>query len=577
MRLLAGMKRPSLPLWRVAVLASVCATVIAIAALPGSSAVAASTSHSLVVVTDDVAAGLDSAGSSAATNGTSEADFNTYDGLVSFPTTSSNGVLNPNFKVGPMGYKPELATSYSHVGNTWTFHLRKGVFAANGDEFTSADVVYTFARIDSLALSGSGVPYFLATTGGIFNGSGFSSTATSADKTLDGQVQAVGKWEVVFHLNKATPYFPGVLTTWFLQIYDSTAMKAHATASDPWSGVWANTHTAGFGAYSISSYSPSNQIVFKANPHYWQGKPQYTTVTEREVAQSSDRLAAVETGSADLAETLSPNELKSAASGGASVLGGYTNETIQLYMNYKEPVFDGAKGRLLREAVAAAVPYKEIIDSDYGNGEYAKAWNGLIPSNFKDYAAQTPLATNISKAKKLLAKAGYPGGKGLSKDGSALTLYYVTERAALLQPIAEQIQTSLKQAGIPIKLQPIDNAEYQTERAQAAVPMALADAQDSILPDAAYASLLSYVPSADGGLLDPQNYNNPAFNKLIEESATSGGVTRAKQLAQAQKILMQDLPSIPLAQTAADIAVKKGITGYLLRPDTVAVEWFYLK
>ncbi len=89
--------------------------------------------------------------------------------------------------------------------------------------------------------------------------------------------------------------------------------------------------------------------------------------------------------------------------------------------------------------------------------------------------------------------------------------------------------------------------------------------------------MLSYVPSADGGLLDPQNYNNPAFNKLIEESATSGGVTRAKQLAQAQKILMQDLPSIPLAQTAADIAVKKGITGYLLRPDTVAVEWFYLK
>jgi len=80
---------------------------------------------------------------------------NTYAPLLSLGTKP-----NP-YKAGGGGqfingskFVPGLATSWKRSGNTWTFKLRRGVKAANGDRFTAADVVYSYER--SLALKATG-------------------------------------------------------------------------------------------------------------------------------------------------------------------------------------------------------------------------------------------------------------------------------------------------------------------------------------------------------------------------------------------------------------------------------------
>jgi peptide/nickel transport system substrate-binding protein len=53
-------------------------------------------------------------------------------------------VTQPHFPI-----IPRLAESWSisEVELTWTFNLRKGVKFHNGQDFTSADVVYTYNRL----------------------------------------------------------------------------------------------------------------------------------------------------------------------------------------------------------------------------------------------------------------------------------------------------------------------------------------------------------------------------------------------------------------------------------------------
>jgi peptide/nickel transport system substrate-binding protein len=59
-------------------------------------------------------------------------------------------VFDSMLLVDPQGrLQPDLATSVDHSpdGRTWTFHLRHGVKWADGQPFTSADVVYNYQAL----------------------------------------------------------------------------------------------------------------------------------------------------------------------------------------------------------------------------------------------------------------------------------------------------------------------------------------------------------------------------------------------------------------------------------------------
>src|SRR5262249_8496021 len=158
-------------------------------------------------------------------------------------------------------------------------------------------------------------------------------------------------------------------------------------------------------------------ITLQANPNYYLGKFQFSTVTVHKVPQSATRVASLENGEADVVTALTPQEFdKVAKSGRAKVLSWNGNLYLALAANYRvEPWAaggDAKKQRLLRQAIAYALPYDDIIRKDFFGR--ARKWDGLITSWFFD-AKQYPgrYKTDVSKAKALLAEAGFPGGKGL--------------------------------------------------------------------------------------------------------------------------------------------------------------------
>jgi peptide/nickel transport system substrate-binding protein len=532
-------------------------------AAASTSATSPGSNGTLSVLTTSVASALDRDSSQGSTSGLGEININVQDPLVHFRTVQEGAVTTLDLTGLPGSLQPRLAESWTQVSDLkWQFKLRQGVVNNLGHEFTSADVVYTFAR----AMSASGqtvASAYVATTGGLIPGTALAPTATAADKTLTNQVVATGKYTVEFNLFDQTGLFPTILAVWNQYIFDSTEMKKHATASDPWSHDWCNAGNAvGFGPYYLDQLVPSSSATLKATPNYYGGAPAFTTINITATTSPSAQLAAVQAGTTDMAEGISSQLIKTLESSSTvQVVGGYTNKIIEMFVNYNYAPWNGTNTKLLRQAVAYAIPYNDILSGVYP-GISRRAYSH-VPSTFGGYAADMTYSTDLAKANALMSQAGFPGGKGLSQSMPGLQLYYANDLPDLAT-IAVYVRAALASIGIPITLQPITEAVFSTRKlVKKDLPMVLDSSDNPLIPDALYMIQTFFVPSSAGGLIDEGNYNNATVNSLTTQGFKEVGSPRDAVAAQIQQIMMGDLPAIPLAEVQEVAVVKKGITGYV--------------
>ena len=558
------------------VLAVAALGVLLISAATASAGVQAkSDGDTLIVLVPHLAPGLDGDGVGANDPGLWQIYRNVYGHLVVYPTTKQGAVLVPNYNVRPSQFVPQLAESYSQKGLTWTFKLRKGIKSCAGNELSADDVVYTIARAKSVSGT-TPLAWFLFNLMGVLPLDPLVSKDPKA-KELKGEVTKIDNSTVqVKQLNK-TELFPRLFEIFGLNIYDSKEMKKHATAKDPWSHSFATSQgAAGYGPYCITRWSKGSEIELAANPS-WPQQPHFTKAIVRQVPVEANRVAALRAGAADIVTDLSPNSydsLKSVSS--VDVLSKFNNQATWMTMNYKFAPWNLPKNKLLRQAVAYAMPYDEIIKSDY-RGE-AKRWYGMVPSAYYGYVPYKLYNTNIAKAKALLAQAGFPGGKGLDKYASGLTLIYPAERAAVLEPVANRIRTALAAIGVPITLNPLSQTEVSDrENTKKDMPMSLIDYSAPFGPDTGYGEQLYYVSVAKGGLNNGQNYSNATFDTLFAKGQLLTGAARKASLAKTQRILMEDLPIVPLAEFQSKIAVRKGLSGWLITTDNQPGLWSFTK
>jgi peptide/nickel transport system substrate-binding protein len=528
-----------------------------------TSTAGAAAGKTLVELDTDVAPDLDPDGSAPADPGFMTAELNMFDTLVNYPLKLVNGAYVPNYKVSQTGFAPGLATSYSHKGLVWTFNLRHGVKSCAGNTFTSADVVYTYARAKS-ASGDSAIAGFVGIVGGIFTPAIYGKNP--AAKKLHGEVKALGAYKVQFTQTGPNALFPNVLTTWLGAPFDSKEMLKHATAADPWSHVWTNTtSTAGFGAYCLDQWTKGGSETFTVNPNYtWGPKPVYTKVIVDQVASDSERLAGLLNGTANIATALTPSELQRAGQDSSLNLLSWNNTAnqVSLGINYKYPPFnDPTKTKLLRQAIAYALPY-DAIGKEIYYGKFKQA-QGEFASGFTDYVPVGEYKQNIAKAKALMAQAGFPNGKGLPANSPAFKLTYTAERASTLLPMANLISTALAQIGIHVTLNPIPAVqEISGETSKYNLGMFIRDGSRALVGDVGYATLLYFAPASIGGLSPSVNYDSPVVNKEYLISAKTVGAVRQAALTKVQQVAMADLSFIPIGSVASQLPVTKGITGW---------------
>jgi peptide/nickel transport system substrate-binding protein len=517
----------------------------------------------LVVLNPVVAPGLDPDGPNSADPSAIEANGNLYGKLVSWGTKPvEDGVAAPDYD----SIVPELAESWSQIDDkTWEFKLRKGVKSCDGNEFTSADVVYTYERAISVADTVP-VTWFVANVAGILPTAPILPDATDEDKKLHGEIEAVDDYTVRFHLDRQTSLFPGILTNDFSMIFDSKTMKANATPDDPWAHDYSQTHGAGFGPYCASEFKAGESLNLKANEGYYE-QPEFKQVTVKAVPSNANRVTALRSGEAQIVTGLTPSELKSVSDTKTTeTIGYYGQQSLIMQLSFSFPPFSLEQNAKIRQAIAYAIPYDDIIKNTYlGN---AKRMYSPFPADNIGAAEIKTYDTDIDKAKELLAEAGFPDGKGLEQYADNLQLYFATEVGPTVQPAALAIQDALKQIGINIELSPINQATlFPRLQTKNDIPMDLDPFQVPIYPDAAYATQLDFATAANGGVNNNTLYDNPAVQDLLTQSITTPlGPERDALLEQIQQTLMTDLPWIPIVQTESQIGIAKGLTNWAGQP-----------
>jgi peptide/nickel transport system substrate-binding protein len=191
-----------------------------------------------------------------------------------------------------------------------------------------------------------------------------------------------------------------------------------------------------------------------------------------------------------------------------------------------------------RQAIAYAINREKIINELLDN--QARIAHSIIPPESWAYAENVKYNFDPAKAKQLLQESGY--------KGEPVKLSFLTGSAAVKQ-YAEVIQSMLKDVGIKVELENAENQTFLEQLAKGQYQMSTSiwagGNQDPIFLRDLFAS--GETPEKKKGGRNRSRYNNPDFDKIVEEAVLSLDKTNAKDLySKAQDIVANDLPFFPL-------------------------------
>lgn len=503
-----------------------------------STTIAASKSETLVVVSG---AGVNSM--DIHRTGTNRPSYqvavNMYDRLVTFGIKSEG---NGGFKYDSNVIKPELATSWKLVDDdmAYEFKLRKGATFWDGTPITSADVKWSFDR----ALTLGGFPAVQMKAGGM---SSVEQFIVVDDLTF--KVKMTSK-------NKLT--LPDLAVPVPIVINSKIAI-ANATTDDPWATEYLHKTPAGGGAYMLENWQPGQALVYKRFDNWKNGPlPEMKRVIVRQVASASTRRALVERGDADVALGLPNKDSKELAEAGKlTVVSSTIDNTLHAVgMNLK---FEPFKNKLVRQAVAYALPYEAIFKSAaFELGE--PMWGGASKTPATPVWPQKfPYSTNLTKAKALLVEAGYA-------DGFKLPLSINLGFAEWTEPTALLIQESLAKVGIEAQIDKIPGASWRTK---ALVEKGLSLHLKNFGGWLNYPDYYFYWAYIEGHLFNSMNYGNPEIEQLVKDSLPMA-IENPQWDINIKRLIeigFDEVPLVPLWQPTMEVAMAPGVTGY--------VNWFH--
>ncbi len=250
--------------------------------------------------------------------------------------------------------------------------------------------------------------------------------------------------------------------------YHGSILISPRTLASPASDQADLGKTAGSGPYVVESWKEGDHVRLVKRPDYnWgpaavghTGPAFLDSITYKLVAEQSLRVAAVQSGQADVAYNASPQELESLKGEGFVIATprylGFVNGWA---INTKLAPFDDAR---VRQALQAGIDRQEIIDTVYTPDW--KLATSFIQSNVPGATDHGDLLTyDPARAEALLDEAGWvKGADGLrSRDGAALELtLFSNPYLATSKAVDELIAQQLGRIGWKVSIRAYDVATF---------------------------------------------------------------------------------------------------------------------
>jgi peptide/nickel transport system substrate-binding protein len=438
---------------------------------------------------------------------------------------------------------PFLAESWeiSEDGKTITFSLRPDVTFHDGTPMNADAVVFTFERFMEL---GGKSPV----AGGLRN-------ITS--------VEAVDENTVAFHFEEPSATFFSTIALPYAGIISPTAVEQ--------AGEEFARQPVGTGPFMLDSWEPGVSITLKSNPDYnWgpadvenKGAPYIDAAAFKVIPDASAQLAAFQAGEVDIIFVNQPAHLEKLKQEEEVQLQEMVfNSLVYLGFNTSRAPFDDVN---VRRALAHAIDKDALVEIAVGGvGQPAcQFMASTLPGYDPALCADAP-AYDPEEAKALLAEAGFTQNdqSQWERDGEILQATILTSTRPPNGDVATMIQAQLAAIGVPIDIQQLD--------ARAVLKTATAGDYDIILwrygwndPDV----LNIYLGSDRIGRTNRSFYSNPAVDEIFAQTARElDPDARAQLYVEAQKLLMQDMPWIPLYEPVNVIAISGRVQDTVIGP-----------
>ena len=440
--------------------------------------------------------------------------------------------------------QPGQAEKYevSPDGLTWTFTMRDGLKWSDGTELNAKDFEYTFKRIADTNVA---APYAETVIGMI---EGYKDAIDSKDpEKLNVKASDDGK-TLTIKLAYPCSYFDKIVAFGTMSPVQKATVEKNG---DSWA-TKPETYVCN-GPYTITEWTPSEKIVCKKNENYKGGWDSSKIVNDKLtfllLEDSSASYTAYTGGTAQLIKDVPTEEIPTLKKDKKDefnvdpILGTY-----YLSMNLNKAPFNNKN---VRKALSLAID-RDYVANTVMQGTYSPAYNyvgtgvdDVDPGKFlenskaanggKTYISEDYKA-NLEEAKKALAEAGYPEGKGFP------TITYSTNDAGYHKAVAEYLQQVYKDLGITMNIDIVDWSSFTPKRRAGEYEMArngwIMDYNDA-------SNMIELFVSSNGN--NDGKYNNPAFDKAMEDSKVADKTAHFAALHEAEKIVSEDYGFIPVA------------------------------
>ena len=431
-----------------------------------------------------------------------------------------------------------LAESWeqSDDGLTWTFHLRPNLKWSDGSALTAEDFVYSWKRVADPATA---APY----------GYDLLNMVVGFDKAEAGDVDALGVEAsdantFVVHLTDPCIYFDKIAAFAVLVPVQKATVEANG---ESWT-IDPKTYVTN-GPYFMAEFTDGLRIVFQKNPYYWDADNiTFDFIIWHLIEDPNTSYTAYNQGTLQMIKDVPTEEIPSLRSSSqfysAPIMGTY-----YVTFNVERKPFNDPR---VREALSLAIdrkyvanvimqgtyiPAKNFVGPGVSDAAPGSSFEEYTTANYGDHFDVENYAADLEKAKKLLAEAGYPNGKGFP------AFEYLTNDALYHKPVAEYLQSAYDQLGITMKINIQEWKTVTADRRSGNFDVArngwVYDWDDP-------SNMINLLETGNGN--NDGKYSSKEFDDLVRKArATVNVADHYKYLHEAEQVLLKDAAMAPVA------------------------------
>ncbi|CAM3766655.1 ABC transporter substrate-binding protein [Alkalicoccus chagannorensis] len=433
-------------------------------------------------------------------------------------------------------------------GTRYTFQLREGVTFHDGTDFNADAVKLNFER-----WADPDHEFHFADEGYAYSvyGTQFGGFVGDDGHVID-EINVIDDYEVEFVLNSPLGSFLQNMGMSYFAMTSPAAFEEY--------GAEINENPVGTGPFEFVSWDRDDSIVLERYDDYWmEDGPHLESVIFQVIPDNSARLTALQSGEIDIMDGLNPDDIDVLeGEEGIQTWERATNNIGYLGFNEDKEPFDDPE---LRRALNHAIDKETLITTLYaGMAEPAK---NLIPPDYLGYNDEIEAYEyDPDLAREMLEDAGY---EDLEIDLWTMPV----ARPYMPDPerAAEVMQANLDEVGVTANIVSMEWATYleQTEAGEHDLFM-LGWSGVNGDPDYFFGNLL-HSDAIPGG--NRNFYRNEEVDGLLDEAKVSIDEGEREELyMEAQEIIHEDAPMIPLVHSIPVLAGSDRVEGYVPHPQT---------